>query len=299
MTRKREPLSLYATLISLPMFDDPYLQIQAHNLEVVDTILAEMEKDVLREYFEMESTPASALVLSALSQLWIFGLYEILRTWRQRTNKVLNFREEINGLSKEKRVTRLSRKENELRRVSAFAGGIEPIHTRPYQRAVFDLTFLEGLQMAKYRVERLFQRIEALRVFLAKHESPSAKGSIAVAPGSGRLDMASGSIQWFVSLEGNEVDMVSRREIADQCREISLKRDIAILPKQFRKKVGRFPRVSYGTWCIKVRLDDGSVYGGVIVLWVQEVLRVLGHKKIPFKMSSIVGVEDDSSSLRR
>jgi hypothetical protein len=52
-----------------------------------------MEEDVRREYLDAESTPASAIVLSALSQLWIFGLYEVLRTWRQRVNKVLSFAE--------------------------------------------------------------------------------------------------------------------------------------------------------------------------------------------------------------
>src|SRR5215475_8441053 len=92
---KRKSLSLYETLISLPIFDDPYVNMQAHNLGIVDTILTEMEGAVLRECFDSESTPASALVLSALSQLWIFGLYEILRTWRQRTSKVLIFGEEI------------------------------------------------------------------------------------------------------------------------------------------------------------------------------------------------------------
>src|SRR5829696_806710 len=109
--------SLYATLISLPLFDDPYLQIQAHNLEVVDTILTQMEHDVLREYLDAESTPASAIVLSALSQLWIFGLYEVLRTWRQRVIKILNFGEEIKDLSVEKRIARLSKKENEIKQV--------------------------------------------------------------------------------------------------------------------------------------------------------------------------------------
>jgi hypothetical protein len=289
--------SLHGTLISLPLFDDPYLQIQAHNLEVVDTILTQMEHDVLREYFDTESTPASAIVLSALSQLWIFGLYEVLRTWRQRVIKILNFGEQIKDLSVEKRLARLSKKENEIQKVGEFASEFNTLHFRLYGRAASDPNFLDALQMAKYRVERFFQRIEALRIYLAKHEKPSMKGSIAVAPGSGRLDV-NGSIQWFVSLEGNEVDMVSRRDIADQCRQISTKRNIAILPKQYRKVVGRFQRVSYGTWCIKVRLDDGSIYGSVIVAWAQEVVRVLGYKRIPFKMSKIVGVEDDSNSFR-
>jgi hypothetical protein len=289
--------NLHQTLISLPLFDDPYLQIQAHNLEVVDVILTQMEHDVRREYLDAESTPASAIVLSALSQLWIFGLYEVLRTWQQRVNKVLVFAEEMKDLSIEKRLARLAKKENEIKKLGEFAGGFNTAYFRPYRKAASDPKFLDSVQMAKYRVQRFFDRLEALRINLAKHEKPSKKGSLAAAPGSGRLDM-NGSIQWFVSLEDNEVDMVSRREIADQCRAISMRRTIALLPKQYRKVVGGFPRIAYGTWCIKVRLDDGSIYSGVIVAWAQEILRVFGHRKIPFKVDRIVGVEDDSKSFK-
>jgi hypothetical protein len=58
--KKGKPKTLYLTLIDLPMFDDPYLQSQAHNLQIVDSVLTDMEKDVLREYFAFESTPSSA-----------------------------------------------------------------------------------------------------------------------------------------------------------------------------------------------------------------------------------------------
>ncbi len=42
-----------------------------------------------REYIEIERTPAQqAMFVSAQSQLWIFALYELLGTWRQRIRKL-------------------------------------------------------------------------------------------------------------------------------------------------------------------------------------------------------------------
>ena len=43
------------------------------------------EHDLAAEYHEQETTPVpTAAMVSAVAQLWIFGLYELLRTWRQR-----------------------------------------------------------------------------------------------------------------------------------------------------------------------------------------------------------------------
>lgn len=58
----------------LPLFDDMYLGMQAINISVVDQFITEIEYDLLREYIEIEKTPAeSALFVSAQSQMWVFG----------------------------------------------------------------------------------------------------------------------------------------------------------------------------------------------------------------------------------
>jgi hypothetical protein len=46
-----------------------------------------------------------------------------------------------------------------------------------------------------------------------------------MAPGYGRIDMLTGSIYWLVELRGDEVDLVSRRTLADECRRLALDRD--------------------------------------------------------------------------
>jgi hypothetical protein len=90
---KQDPKALIRALQSLPLLgDDLYLRMQAMNLGVVDRFLVGIELELLQEYEQLERTPmASATFVSALTQLWIFGVYELLRTWRQRVGDVLDF----------------------------------------------------------------------------------------------------------------------------------------------------------------------------------------------------------------
>jgi hypothetical protein len=67
------------------LFDDLFLSMQGQNVMLVDLYLRDLERDLLRELIEIERTPLPAtLIVSALSQMWIFAVYELLRTWRQR-----------------------------------------------------------------------------------------------------------------------------------------------------------------------------------------------------------------------
>src|SRR5574337_1181491 len=85
-------LALAEVLQSLPLFDDLYLRMQATNLQIVDGFLEEQELALLKEYLQLERTPIPFLMfVSALSQLWVFGVYELLRTWRHRVQSVLDF----------------------------------------------------------------------------------------------------------------------------------------------------------------------------------------------------------------
>src|SRR5882724_13462633 len=70
---------------NLPLFEDLFLHMQGQNVMLVDFYLLDLERDLLQEYINTESTPFPAILfVSALNQMWIFALYELLRTWRQR-----------------------------------------------------------------------------------------------------------------------------------------------------------------------------------------------------------------------
>jgi hypothetical protein len=66
---------------NLPLFDDLFLSMQGQNVMLVDFYLRDLERDLLRELVEIERTPFPAtLIVSALSQMWIFVVYELLPT---------------------------------------------------------------------------------------------------------------------------------------------------------------------------------------------------------------------------
>lgn len=84
---------LVDVLTSLPLFDSVFLQMQSQNLALVHSHLAMLEDEMVREYDERGQTPHKTVALvSALSQMWIFALYEVLRTWRQMVDEVLSRR---------------------------------------------------------------------------------------------------------------------------------------------------------------------------------------------------------------
>lgn len=188
---------------NLPLFDDLFLSMQGQNVMLVDFYLRDLERDLLRELIEIERTPVpDTLFVSALSQMWIFAVYELLRTWRQRVR--------------------------DLKRDAQKPTGAHPGHSSLaglyYKDQLARLrkkpAYAQELDRALRRVEPLFARIESLRMNLAKHEVPKMHRVPAMAPGYGRIDGMTGSISWQVDLGSNYVDLVSRRSIADQLRSL-------------------------------------------------------------------------------
>jgi hypothetical protein len=86
-----QPGALAKALRGLELFgNDPYLSMQATNLDMVDVFIGGLEAQLLQAYWKQEGTPViEATFLSAQSQMWIFGAYEALRTWRERARGAL------------------------------------------------------------------------------------------------------------------------------------------------------------------------------------------------------------------
>src|ERR1041384_2333051 len=114
-------MSFNSGLPKLPLFDeDLYLGMQATNLQVVDHILRDMESQLLALYIEKERTPGPvAMVVSAFSQLWVFGLYEILRTWRTRGERILEFAASLEGVSEDARMRLIEEKKRRVQKAGA------------------------------------------------------------------------------------------------------------------------------------------------------------------------------------
>lgn len=68
---------IHRNLRSLIFADDVVLNMQAMNIAIVDGVITPMEYDLLRQLHDSERTPTDSMMLvSALSQMWIFALYE-------------------------------------------------------------------------------------------------------------------------------------------------------------------------------------------------------------------------------
>jgi hypothetical protein len=292
-------MSLIEAVQSLPLMDDdPYLYMQVMNLGIVDDFLVDLERQLLREYMETERTPTpNALFASAISQMWIFAVYELLRTWRQRCRAVLQFAEHLRNLSESKREAYVAAKKAKLKNASPYPEDLKVTHWRTFERAANDHDFVSHVQKAFDSSEGSYRKIEALRMHLAKHEMPKAPGSFAIAPGYGRIDMMNGSIYWQVLLRGNEVDIMSRRDIADFCRELIADRSEYILPRAVQNKIQKLPESSYGAKRVVLRLSDGTEYHKVFVLWNKEVGAVLGHEDIPFDVSKVIDAFEDRGEI--
>ena len=70
---------------------DPYLAMQITGIAIVDQFIMGIEYDVLRELHETERTPPATVFLSAQTQMWIFAVYELLRTWREQAKDIIKW----------------------------------------------------------------------------------------------------------------------------------------------------------------------------------------------------------------
>lgn len=211
---------ILAALLELPLFDELFLRMQATNISIVDGIIEPMETDLLRELIDTETPPLpSAMAVSAMSQMWMFAVYELLRTWRQRVRAMLRIHDRIEQLPAERRDAALESEAAEIQGIR------EESHLAldMYRASIKDLAdakVVGRLRGALDAIEPIFRQVESLRVTLAKHEVPKTKGLVAFAPGYGRIDYITGSMYWQIDLKDDTVDVVNRRRIADELRRL-------------------------------------------------------------------------------
>ena len=125
---------------------------------------------------------------------------------------------------------------------------------------------------------------------LAKHEIPNrGGGGLALAPGYARIDTIDRCLIWQLDLGNRQVEGVSRKMIANQCRALILDRADRILPLSVQNVVQNYPRQSYGVHRVAMTLRNGTQHSGVFVAWAKEVL---GNYSPPFDARDVVGVRN-------
>ena len=72
----------------------------------------------------------------------------------------------------------------------------------------------------------LYKQLDYLRVALAKHEVKGRRRSVALAPGYGRIDTWSGSLQYELEAGQLSLGTLSRRNVADGIRAFADRSEI-------------------------------------------------------------------------
>lgn len=205
-----DPSALNQALCSLALLgDDPYLRMQAMNLGIVDPFVADLEEQLLQKLIDEERTPLpEAAFISAQSQMWIFAAYELLRTWRQRAADMIKWHEN-NGLEIKLR---------ELEKDTGYLHFGRAYRAAQIRMVIDDPSFISRIRDDRRRVHILFARLSALRVALAKHEVRGRPGSVALAPGYGRINQWCGALDYELENGRCSMGYVNRRDIADDIR---------------------------------------------------------------------------------
>lgn len=163
-----------------------------------------------------------------------------------------------------------------------------PPHRDAFVEAVKSAEYLGVVRDALHRSDLPFRKIEAVRVHLAKHEVPKSKGLYGAGAGYTRIDFG-GSPQFHIPLGNNEVDLVSRREIADALKGM-LTAPLFVINERLEELIAKWPTDSYGIRMARMTLDDGQEFEGAIA-WSRHIVWVKGHDRPPFEASRVEAVQ--------
>ena len=196
---------------SLILFDDVFLNMQAMNISVIDKFITEYEYSLLDEYLKTDRTPINtAMFVSAQSQMWIFAIYELLRTWRARIKKLCAWNE--NG-GVEQMIKNLEKDELNFVALSK---------KRQLELLKNDPDFYLKLKKDLSRTNDLFTMIEAMRINLAKHEVHNKDKHSPRTVGYGRINNFCGALDFDIAHENGSFEYLNRRDISDAIRNISI-----------------------------------------------------------------------------
>ena len=189
--------------------DDPFLSGQAFNLAIVDKWLMELEEGLQHKLITEDQTPTPEIVfLSAQTQMWIFAVYELLRTWRKRAKDMCNW--ESNG--------GLQMKLEELNKDREFVHFGRKVRASQIQKVINKPDFINSIKEDLERTYISFTRIEAIRISLAKHEVRKRKNAVAMRPGYGWINKWCGALEYEIEIGGEVLGVVNRRDIAEDIR---------------------------------------------------------------------------------
>jgi hypothetical protein len=185
--------------------------MQAMNVGFVDAHVTQMEYYLLQEYIEIDRTPIeSCMTVGALSQMWVYGTYEVLRMWRERK---YHFEKWFGNGGIKQKIDSLEQSEDDIPNLT------QDIRKRQLVRFQEDTSYRENIDYVWSVLEPAYKAIELYRMNLAKHSAPGKGNVIPRAPGYGRINTFCGSMNYELTIRTGEYTVLCRRDIADCLRD--------------------------------------------------------------------------------
>ena len=147
-----------------------------------------------------------------------------MRTWRQRAQELITASEEH-----ERQETAVKKTETRAKQRAALENCRKHVRLTPnfqgeHLERIDDPGFIASIKAYRDKTEIMFRRLEGVRITLAKHEIPKTGKyqMIAEHPGYTRFDTVfTGSAYWQFTLKDDTVDVVQRRDIANEFLRIT------------------------------------------------------------------------------
>lgn len=207
--------SIISWFMSIPLCDDVWLGMQAQHIAAVEIgIIRPLELHTARKIFNEEGYADVMMALNGVSQMWLFALYEFLRTWRQRAMQLLQLADQYAKTKPAKQKAFLSKTlaDAKGKEKHIFSGGSFYSH---HISRIADTDFAASIKAYYDKTDGWFGFIEELRMNLAKHEVPKKRGMVTEMPGYARMGLVKGSLYWqFIDAQGG-LQKLDRREAAN------------------------------------------------------------------------------------
>jgi hypothetical protein len=207
--------SVISWYMSIPLCDDMWLGMQAQHIAAVEiAIIRPLEFHTARKIFNEEAYVDVMMALNGVSQMWLFALYEFLRTWRQRATQLLQLADQYSKTKPMKQKAFLTKTVADAKgkEKHIFSGISFYSH---HISKIADTDFVASIKAYYDKTDGWFGFIEELRMNLAKHEVPKARGMVDEMPGYARIDLVRGTLYWqFIDTQGG-LQKLDRREAAN------------------------------------------------------------------------------------
>ena len=220
---KREDFNLMTWSMGVPLCEDVWLGMQLRNIAIVDLgLLRDIELAAMQSYFADDRIDRNTLMLlSATSQMWVYSLYEFMRTWRSKAKHILKTAAEYETAAPRKKKKFLQQVLDNTEGKHKFVR-IAPHFYREQLTKINDPAFVATIQAYYDDTAGLFGEVSILRVALAKHEVEGKPGFAAEAPGYGRMSCWTGSLYWHLNNKEGYQERVERVELANAFLGIEL-----------------------------------------------------------------------------